>query len=546
MKTIFLNFLLLLLLLDFTSAKNVKLTKDTLINNVNPIENTINKKEIILLENEKWWGGAVMDGPKMPFSNENFVYDQFANCKRNLAQPYFISNKGRYIWSENPLLIEFTPGKINVSTKEAELFVGKNGESLKSAFTFSSKKFFPSSGKTPDSLFFTKPQYNTWIELQYNQTETEILKYAQSIIDNGFPTGILMIDANWQEYVGTWEFSGTRFRDPKGMVEKLHKMGFKVMLWLAPFMSADTPNFRYLASKKMLMFADAEKTKPAIVKWWDGYSGLLDFSNAKTRDWLKGQLQNLVDKYGVDGFKADGGDPRYFKEIFSSADILPNEQSVLYAKIGLEFPLCEVKDTWKLAGLPISQRLRDKAHTWSDLQILIPDMIALGLIGHPYGCPDLVGGGEYTSFKSTSIIDEELVVRYAQISALMPMIQFSVAPWRIFNTENLEICRNMANLHAKMGKEIYQLAKQSAITGEPIVRNMEYVFPRMGYEELKDQFMLGDNILVAPVVVKGARSREVIFPAGKWQGEDGTIVSGPRKLLIDVPLKRLPWYRKLK
>ncbi|MEI8115864.1 MAG: glycoside hydrolase family 31 protein [Bacteroidia bacterium] len=482
----------------------------------------------------------------MPFSGENFVYDQFANCKRNQSQPYYISNKGRYIWSENPLFIEFTSGKINVSTKNAELFVGKNGESLKSAFTYSSKKFFPSSGKTPDSLFFTKPQYNTWIELQYNQTETGILKYAQSIIDQGFPPGVLMIDDNWQEFYGTWEFSGSRFSDPKGMVEKLHQMGFKVMLWLAPFVSADTPNFRELAAKKGLMFANQEKTTPAIVKWWNGYSGLLDFSNIKTREWLRVQLQRLVDKYGVDGFKADGGDPRYFKGLFSSTDVLPNEQSVLYAKIGLEFPLCEVKDTWKLAGLPIAQRLRDKAHTWSDLQVLIPDMIALGLIGHPYGCPDMVGGGENTSFKSTSIIDEELVVRSAQVSALMTMIQFSVAPWRILNTENLEICRNMANLHAKMGNEIYQLAKQSAISGEPIVRNMEYVFPGLGFENIKDQFMLGDNILVAPVVEKGARSREVIFPAGKWKSDDGSIVYGPKKLIIDVPLKRLPWFRKLK
>jgi len=546
MKVKIIIILQLVLLFDFASSENVYITNDTLKINVKCKENSINKKEISILQNEKWWGGAVMDGPKMPFSTVNFVYDQFANCKRNQAQPYFISNKGRYIWSENPLLIEFTPGKINVSTKDAELFVGKNGESLKSAFVYSSKKFFPTSGKTPDSLFFTKPQYNTWIELQYNQTESEILKYAQSIIDQGFPPGVLMIDDNWQEYYGTWEFSGIRFRDPKGMVEKLHKMGFKVMLWLAPFMSADTPNFRELAAKKMLMFADAEKSKPAIVKWWDGYSGLLDFSNVKTREWLKAQLQSLVDKYGVDGFKADGGDPRYFKEIFSSNDVLPNEQSVLYAKIGLAFPLCEVKDTWKLAGTPIAQRLRDKAHTWSDLQILIPDMIALGLIGHPFGCPDLVGGGENTSFKRNSIIDEELIVRSSQVCALMPMIQFSVAPWRILNAENLEICKSMANLHAKMGKEIFELAKQSAITGEPIVRNMEYVFPGMGYEEIKDQFMLGDNILVAPIMVKNGLSREVIFPAGKWLGEDGSIVRGPKKLIIDVQLKRLPWYRKQK
>jgi len=51
---------------------------------------------------------------------------------------------------------------------------------------------------------------------------------------------------------------------------------------------------------------------------------------------------------------------------------------------------------------------------------------------------------------------------------------------------------------------------------------------------------------VAPVVHKGRRSREVIFPEGEWQGDDGSLVTGPVTLKIDVPLARLPWYRKLR
>jgi alpha-glucosidase (family GH31 glycosyl hydrolase) len=127
----------------------------------------------------------------------------------------------------------------------------------------------------------------------------------------------------------------------------------------------------------------------------------------------------------------------------------------------------------------------------------------------------------------------------------MPMMQFSAAPWRILSKENLAICKNMANLHLKMGTEILELARESAKSGEHMVRNMEYVFPGKGYEMIKDQFLLGDHILVAPVVEKGKREREVVFPQGKWQGDDGTIVDGPIKQIIKVPLERLPWYRKM-
>jgi alpha-glucosidase (family GH31 glycosyl hydrolase) len=142
-------------------------------------------------------------------------------------------------------------------------------------------------------------------------------------------------------------------------------------------------------------------------------------------------------------------------------------------------------------------------------------------------------------------MDEELIVRAAQVSALMPMMQFSVAPWRVLGKENLAICKTMADLHYSMGNEILSLAGECASSGEPMVRNLEYEYPGKGYEEIKDQFLLGNKILVAPVVVKDQRSREVVFPEGKWQGDDGTIINGPVTLKIEVPIERLPWYRKI-
>jgi alpha-glucosidase len=354
-----------------------------------------------------------------------------------------------------------------------------------------------------------------------------------------------MIDDNWQDRYGTWNFDCEKFSDPKGMIQKLHAMGFKVMLWVVPFISSDSPIYRKLAEKKMLIFSDREKTKPASIEWWNGVSALVDLSNPEGEKWFKDQLNNLVAAYGVDGFKLDAGDPERYVGTYSYKDFDPNEHCEAYARLGLDYQLNELRACWKMAGQPLVQRLRDKSHIWSDVQVLIPDMIGLGLIGHQFGCPDMIGGGESTSFQDTSVLEEELIVRSAQVSALMPMMQFSVAPWRVLGKENLAICKNLANLHYEMGNEILALAKESAMSGEPMVRNLEYEYPGKGYEEIKDQFLLGNKIMVAPVVEKGQRSREVIFPEGKWQGDDGSMVTGPAKLKIKVPLERLPWYRKL-
>ena len=170
-------------------------------------------------------------------------------------------------------------------------------------------------------------------------------------------------------------------------------------------------------------------------------------------------------------------------------------------------------------------------------------MIAQGLMGYAYTCPDMIGGGEYQSFLALESIDEELIVRSAQVHALMPMMQFSVAPWRVLSEKNNIICRDMARLHAEFGEEILALAHRSSETGEPIVKPMAWFWPDADYERIQDQFILGHDLLVAPVVESGARSRDVVFPEGTWLGEDGSTVIGPATLEIDVPLARLPYYR---
>jgi len=504
-----------------------------------------NKKEIVIKENESWWGGAVVDGRNSPLNQEHFIYDQFANCKGNQASPFYLSDKGRFIWSNKPLNIEITNEKIFVTAKDGNVIFESTENTLKNTFLQASKLYFPPSGKIPDPLLFTSPQYNTWIELQYDQNEKDILQYAKNIIENGFPAGVLMIDDNWQERYGTWDFDCKKFSDPKGMIEKLHAMGFKVMLWVVPFVSSDSPVYRDLVKRKLLVFADEGKAKPASIRWWNGVSALVDLSNPNGEKWFKEQLNFLAKEYGVDGFKLDAGDPNGYTGTYSFSDFNPNEHCESYAKIGLDYPLNELRACWKMAGQPLVQRLRDKSHTWEDVRVLIPDMINLGLIGHQFGCPDMIGGGEFTSFQDTSVLDEELIVRSAQVSALMPMMQFSVAPWRVLGKNNLAICKNMANLHHKMGNEIVELAKECALSGEPMVRNFEYEYPDQGYEKIMDQFFLGNKIMVAPVVFKNQQSREVIFPEGKWLGDDGNIVNGPVKLKIEVPLIRLPWFRKI-
>ena len=512
--------------------------------------------QLDFLEGEYWWAGLSSLGYQTPIDqNSSFSFDLWGDNKGNQAQPLLLSSKGRYIWSEEPINVNINNGLINVSVRDGEILSGKSGKNLRTAYEFVVENFFPPNGKIPDELLFTQPQYNTWIELTYDQNEEDILKYASAIIDNGYPPGVIMIDDNWQDNYGSWDFSPKRFSDPKGMIDKLHKMGFKVMLWICPFVSPDSEIFRKLAREGMLIL-DRERTyevnwtntqeNAAIIRWWNGASACLDLSNPKTQKWFKDRLDHLIQEYGVDGFKFDAGDARFYRDnIVSFKDGIPNDHSTYFAEIGLEYPLNEYRASWKMAGLPLAQRLRDKRHLWEDLRKLIPDQMSQSVMGYAYTCPDMIGGGEYGSFRELSTIDEELIVRSAQVHALMPMMQFSVAPWRILSSENQEICLQMAKLHEKMGDHILDLAHQAAQSGEPIVKPMELAFPGNGYETIIDQFVLGDDIIVTPVLEKESRSRTVILPKGRWKDENGKIYKGNREIKIEVPLKRLPYFKKV-
>ncbi|MAI20182.1 MAG: glycoside hydrolase [Kiritimatiellaceae bacterium] len=507
-----------------------------------------------ILDGEYWWAGLSSRGYQTPYdATSKATHDLWGDNKGNQAQPLLLSSKGRYIWSEQPIKYVFNQGTLTVTTREGKIDAGKEGTNLRDAFEYVSKTYFPSDGNIPDELLFTHPQYNTWIELMYDQNEEDILAYAQAIIDQGYPPGVLMIDDNWQEDYGTWEFSPRRFQDPKGMIDKLHAMGFKVMMWMCPFVSADSADFRQLAQEGLLIL-DPQKTqnilwantknKAAVIRWWNGASACLDLSNPKAQAWFKEELDYLVEEYGVDGFKFDAGDARFYTEgvVSWQQDITPNDHTQFFAEFGLNYPLNEYRASWKMAGLPLAQRLRDKGHRWEDLAKLIPDQMSQSVMGYAYTCPDMIGGGEYRSFLNGAVIDEELIVRSAQIHALMPMMQFSVAPWRILSKENQQICLQMAHLHLQMGDYILQLAREASQTGEPIVKPMALAFPDDGYETINDQFVLGDNIIVAPVVEKGVRSREVILPKGNWTADDGQVYTGGKTIQIRVPLDRLPYF----
>ncbi|MFR6031701.1 MAG: hypothetical protein ACLUKN_00080 [Bacilli bacterium] len=136
-----------------------------------------------------------------------------------------MSSKGRYIWSDKPFKFSVKDGVITIESEfeKVELIAHKT---LKDAYLGAAKMYFDAPENSPRCVF-SMPQYNTWIELMYNQNQADIEKYADNIIKHGFPSAYL-----WSTTIGRTTtailISAPKSFDPKAMTDRLHAKGFRL------------------------------------------------------------------------------------------------------------------------------------------------------------------------------------------------------------------------------------------------------------------------------------------------------------------------------
>ncbi len=501
------------------------------------------------LPNEAWWGGAVAQGMEMPLTNRSdYELNGTINRTDNQYNALFVSSCGRYIYVENGCILRFDAGgQITISEVKGRVDVSEGHGTLKGAYRAASAKHLARGKAVPEEMIL-QPQYSTWVEMLRDVSTEKLCRYADSIIESGMGPGILIVDDGWMRDYGDWRCDERKIPDPKGLSDRLHALGFKLVLWVCPFVNAGVPDFDALAKSGALV---RERTgKIAMRRWWNGESAVLDMSSPAAVSWLRGQLDRLRE-LGADGFKFDAGDASYYdSDDVTYGGVKPNEQSKLWAEFAAEYEYSELRACVGLGGYPVMQRLADKNSCWNGkkgILSLIPNMLQAGLSGYPYCCPDMVGGGQEADFGEGKQHDDELMVRSCQCAALMSGMQFSYAIWNRSSENVRAIVRDCVCLRGKYKEYLRTLLAEAASRNDPLMRHMEYEFPAQGLSEISDQFMLGDKLLVAPVLYKGMRERSVVLPSGcSWKYvPDGKVYEGGQTVRVGAPLEVLPYFERI-
>ncbi|XP_067658506.1 myogenesis-regulating glycosidase-like [Haliotis asinina] len=525
------------------------------------------------MEGSHWYGGAEMRhqlwplekvstgfGPYVINGNHMFPYG-------SVQERYFFSSSGMayYIDEDVPLFVAINSSGNHQLCFQAKYFgvtyrnydmslpllsytvcQAQNALSIHQAM---SGWYFKKPNGIPNENMLRKPIWSTWPEYMKSINQTLVLQFASELQKYNMDVSNFEIDQQWMPNVGDIEFDLERFPDPKDMISELHRKGWFATCWIPPFVNTDSANFELLAAKGHLL-KDMSGERPALAKWWEAnYTGVIDFTNTNASKWYFDSLAVLRTKYGVDSFKFDGGDANYVPAVYKPYVEFRNPSvfSRAYVEGAASFDDIsrrhEVRSGSRTQHVPGFVRMVDRYSNWSDqgFKSILTASLVFGILGYPFVLPGVVGGN-----LQDDIPDAELFVRWVQATTLLPSMQFGLKPWR-YNSTVVQITQNMLNLRTRYADKIVHLAKQSVTSGFPIVRPLWWIAPTdESALTVDDEFLVGDDLLVAPVMDPGVSQRRIYLPGGTWRDEitGGTLVGG-RWIDYHVRLEDLPHFAKL-
>ena len=364
------------------------------------------------------------------------------------------------------------------------------------------------------------------------------------------------------------------YPDPRAMSGQLHDLGYKVLGYLHP-------NLRNLSTRERSdvsvvvprLFGASEFSFAApdnlLIKHSDGStyvnalgSASLDLSDPRAIDWWRGSVQSVLRDYDFDGWMQDFGEQAPEDGVYASG--LPgtdehNLYPVRYAQATYEAATAVKPDFVTFArsayvGSTPYLRLTwpgDQSVDWSrsnGLPAQIPAMLSGAISGMPDYAPDVAGYYDPDAGPLSTEAEKELWMRWVELGALSPTFRDMLGARHTQNVnlwtdaETLEHFRTYAQLHNSLGPYIFSLAREASERGYPIMRHLFLEYPDdANTYALDDQYMLGDSLLVCPVVTPGARDRSCYLPAGEWLDYwTGQAYTGAGYVTLAAPVERIP------
>jgi len=434
--------------------------------------------------------------------------------------------------------------------------------------------------------------FGPWMSSNEWNSQERVLEELNTSFDLDIPATVLVIEA-WSDEKNFYIWNDARYKvkegsdsfqyedfafpsegkwpNPKEMVRKLHDAGVKLILWQIPVLKdLDEHNEQHIQDKAYMLSRNyqirtAQNEAYRVKPWWFPNGHVIDMTNPKAREWWLSKRRYLVDELGIDGFKTDGGEHIWGDDAVGESGVrghaLANVYPKEYIKGYYDFARTHNSGiTFSRAGFTGVQSspvhwTGDQNSTWSEHRSVLNAVFSAGLSGIPFVGWDIGGfSGEIPS--------AELFIRSAQMACFGSIMQFHSefnnhqephvdrTPWNIAKRTGesvvVDIYRFYAKLRMKLLPYLTLSAGNSCESGAPLMRPMLFQYPENAeYWMIFDQYLLGEDILVAPILWEGQSRRSVQIPEGIWfDGWTEEAVEGPVELTVEAPLHKIPVFHR--
>ncbi len=398
-----------------------------------------------------------------------------------------------------------------------------------------------------------------WVSSDHWRDGGEVRYVLTRLAELGAPGSVFVFDSPWQTAYNDFTWNTAQFarggiyegRDwagfasPREMLEFLRAHGYKAVLWLTPFVNVRSNDEGVPgqnagkaapydeAAAAGLFVRESPGGPPLVVDWWKGAGSPLDFTNPAARAWLAARLGALIAEGDgvVGGFKADDGEGEYIPLGAAYTDGRRGDemrnaygleyQRAVWGVLGREGVLFARSGFTGSQAFPAHWSGDNEANFGAEngLKSVLVAGLSSAMSGYAFWGHD-VGG--YLD-QNPSPDQDDLFARWAQFGALSPLMQMHRQvgrgrqyPWS-YSPAALANYVACARLHTKLFPYLYTLAREAERTGLPLLRPLALALPgEPAAQGVDDQYLLGPDLLVAPVLAEGARARRVFLPPGGW------------------------------
>lgn len=370
-------------------------------------------------------------------------------------------------------------------------------------------------------------------------SQEEVRELVKTFEEKDIPLDVVYLDIDYMDGFRVMTFKTPNFDDAAGLIGDLKEKGIRTITIIDPGVKVDEEYDVFKRGKEGNHFTKKLDGEIFIGAVWPGDSAFPDFSNKDCREWWKSELKKFISEHGMDGIWNDMNEPCVFNNdhktmletCLHNSDNGVIEHKEFHNRYGFEMSRCSKEAQEELhpnergfsmtrATYAGGQRYSsvwtgDNMSLWSQMRMSISMNANLGISGFSFVGNDVSGFGLDSS--------EELFIRWMEMGPFIPifrnhsnMYTRRQEPWA-FGPRAEKIAKKSIELRYELLPYIYDLYYISHKEGLPIFRPMIMEYEKdMNLLNMREQFMLGENMLVAPVLYEGERSKTVYLPKGSW------------------------------